>query len=184
MWVMAAALALAACGQDRPAAEPVPERASGSESPAAPTVAPTAAPMAAPAVAPAVAPVAAPVNVFPRYTEIQAHLRGSARGQRCFQNNVIAADLTESYLDADFDGDGTGERVFQTPDCLVVTTQREGRWQVAAMASRTVERDVEAVRLRSGNAGGRTVLEVTDLRGTQRTTTRWRFTGTTLDALP
>lgn len=98
---------------------------------------------------------------------------------------MIAADLTETFADGDFNGDGAPERVYQTPDCLVVVAQQGGRWELAAIASRTVGRAVEAVRLRAvPGPGGRLLVEAVDLEGRQRAVSRWRFTGAAMEPAP
>ena len=181
-----AVVASLGCGgtSEAPAAapEPVTQRAntSGDERAAIPEA--TVAPAPPPPAPPPPAPPATPRVNFPRYTEIQAYLQQSPRGQRCFQNNIISASLTETFVDGDFDGDGAPERVFQTPDCLVVAAQRGERWEVSALGPRRVGGNVEAVRLRTAaGAGGRPVIEAVDLEGTRRTITRWRYTGTAIE---
>jgi len=83
----------------------------------------------------------------------------------------VQADLTESFADVDLNGDGRRERVFQVRDCLVTSEQHAARWDVIAITPRRVQRETEAVRVRPIPGG----VEVVDVRGTNRETTRYRW---------
>lgn len=91
---------------------------------------------------------------------------------------IIDADLTDSYVDVDLDGDRIRERVFQVRDCLVVNRRMNDRWEVVALTQRRVDRTIETVRLRP--TADRRGVEVVDQRGTSRDVYRYRWTGTEL----
>jgi hypothetical protein len=122
----------------------------------------------------------------PEYPEVQGELRGDPRGQRCFVHNVITADLTAAYADADFDGDGRPERIWQVPDCLVVIVQGAARWEIALLEGRPIPRGIDAVSLRAVSRAGGTVLRVTDTRSepVSHEVNHWRWTGQALIPVP
>ncbi len=91
---------------------------------------------------------------------------------------MIIADLTESFVDLDLDGDGVTERVFQARDCIVVNRRVDNHWDVVSITQRRVGRDIETVTLRP--LRGARGIEVVDLRGTTRETQVFRWTGTEL----
>jgi hypothetical protein len=95
---------------------------------------------------------------------------------------MIRADLTDSFVDIDLDGDGVRERVFQVRDCLVVNRLAGDHWDVVALTPRSVGRDVETVTVRPTRDGRG--VEAVDLRGTSREIARFRWTGTELAPLP
>lgn len=121
----------------------------------------------------------------PPYTEVQARLRSGGSGAQCFQHNVIQADLTEAVADGDLDGDHHPERVWQTPDCLVVIRQGATAWEIARLTPRAVAREVDRVRLRITGPEGARVLEVTDTRESplSRESYRYRWDGRDLQSL-
>jgi hypothetical protein len=115
---------------------------------------------------------------------MQAYLRADSRGMRCFQNNIIMADLSEAFTDVDLDGDGQTERVFQFPDCIAVSARNGEGWGLIALTPRQVQRDVELVTVRAATRNGQRVVEITDTRGTNREVSRWRWAGSDLVQAP
>ncbi len=107
---------------------------------------------------------------------MQAFLRDDQRGTRCFQNTVLSANLAESFVDDDLDGNGTPERVLQVPDCLVVTTRVGDHWEIAGVLRSSVGRNVEEVRMRVVSRGAQRVIEATTYEGTTRETHRFTWT--------
>jgi len=99
---------------------------------------------------------------------------------------MIMAVLVDAYVDADFDGDGRPERIFQLPDCLAVITQGADRWEIPVVVSRPVPRDMERVTLRAVRHNGVLTTEVRDSRDEPHTRDVYyfRWTGRALVPTP